>query len=117
LWKRFAQTKILRRFERQFLKQVADAGMFTTNGSFGVIGTGSLDAKLFRAIIGSIPDGIWEFVCHPGYIDRELRTIRTRLRESREKELAVLTSPDARAVLADRHIELISYTDLAAKSR
>lgn len=117
LWKRYAQTRILRRYERRFLKQVADAGMLTPNGSFGVISTGSLDAELFRAVIGSIPDGAWEFVCHPGYIDRELGTIRTRLRASREKELAVLTSPAARAALADRHIELISYTALAANPR
>jgi hopanoid biosynthesis associated protein HpnK len=114
LWKRYAQTKILRRYEREFLRQVADAGMITTDGSFGVISTGSLDAELFRAVVGSIPDGTWEFVCHPGYIDNELGTIRTRLRESREKELAVLISEEARAAIADRHIELISYADLAA---
>jgi hopanoid biosynthesis associated protein HpnK len=117
LWKRYAQTKILRRYEYQFLRQVADAGMLTTDGSFGVISTGSLDAKLFSAVIGSIPDGTWEFVCHPGYIDKDLGTIRTRLRESREKELAVLTSEDARSAIADRHIELISYADLAANPR
>jgi predicted glycoside hydrolase/deacetylase ChbG (UPF0249 family) len=114
LWKRFAQTKILRRYEQEFLKQVASAGMLTTEGSFGVISTGSLDGELFRAVIGSIPDGTWEFVCHPGYIDKELGTIRTRLRESREKELALLTSAEAREALAVRHIELISYADLGS---
>jgi predicted glycoside hydrolase/deacetylase ChbG (UPF0249 family) len=93
---------------------VADAEMVTTNGSFGVIGTGALDAKLFRTIIDSIPEGTWEFVCHPGYIDEELAAVRTRLRESREKELAVLTSPEARAAVAARHIELISYSTLTA---
>jgi hopanoid biosynthesis associated protein HpnK len=114
LWKRYAQTRILRRYQRQFLTQVAEAGMHSPDGSFGVISTGALDGKLFRAIIGSVPEGTWEFVCHPGYIDNELETIRTRLRESREREREVLTSNDARAALADRHIELISYADLGA---
>jgi predicted glycoside hydrolase/deacetylase ChbG (UPF0249 family) len=69
---------------------------------------------LFRAVIGCIPDGTWEFVCHPGYNDEELSRVKTRLRESRETELAVLKSPDARQILADYHIELISYRDLVA---
>jgi predicted glycoside hydrolase/deacetylase ChbG (UPF0249 family) len=70
--------------------------------------------NLFRAIIGCIPEGTWEFVCHPGYQDQELALVNTRLRESREKELAILTSTEARQILADHHIELISYRDLVA---
>lgn len=114
LWTRYTETKILRQYHRSFRKHVTDAGMITTDGSFGVISTGALDAELFRAIVGSIPDGTWEFVCHPGYIDEDLSTIRTRLRESREKELAVLTSEDARRALAENGVELISYADLIA---
>ena len=114
LWTRYTETKILRRYHDEFRQRVEDAGMVTTDGSFGVISTGALDAELFRAIVGSIPDGTWEFVCHPGYIDEELETIRTRLRESREKELAVLTSDDARQIISRNGIELISYSDLTA---
>ncbi len=44
----------------------------TTDGSLGVLATGVLDMKLFTAIIESIPEGTWEFVCHPGYNDAEL---------------------------------------------
>ncbi len=113
LWTRYTETKILRRYQRRFLQLVTEAGMITPDGGFGVVSTGALDLDLFRAIIGSIPDGTWEFVCHPGYVDEALGTIRTRLRESREKELAVLTSDDARRALAEHGIELISYSDLA----
>ena len=114
LWKRYTQTKLLRRFRHDFLQQVADAGMVTTDGSFGVVSTGALDVELFGAIVGSIPEGTWEFVCHPGYIDEELGKVRTRLRESRENELKVLTSEEARQVLDEHAIELISYADLCA---
>lgn len=113
LWTRYTETRILRRYHAHFRKQVSDAGMVTPDGSFGVISTGALDAALFRAIINSIPDGTWEFVCHPGYVDADLGMIRTRLRESREKELAVLTSEEARTILNERDIQLISYADLA----
>jgi len=112
LWTRYTETKILRRYHRQFRQLASEAGMVTPDGSFGVISTGALDLNLFRAIVGSIPDGTWEFVCHPGYVDEALGTIRTRLRESREKELQVLTSEEARQMLAEHGIELISYADL-----
>ncbi len=82
------------------------------DGTLGIEVTGTLDETLFRAIAGSIPDGTWEFVCHPGYNDADLRAAKTRLRESREMELRVLTLPGAREVLAREGMQLISYRDL-----
>lgn len=114
LWTRYTEVTVLRRYEAQFRELVAREGMTTTDGSFGVLVTGALDEALFEAIIGSIPEGTWEFVCHPGYNDTELDGIRTRLRSSREKELAVLTSDHARELLKKHNIELISYHQLTA---
>jgi predicted glycoside hydrolase/deacetylase ChbG (UPF0249 family) len=74
--------------------------------------TGALDERLFRAIAEIIPEGTWEFVCHPGYNDDDLKSASTRLRESRETELRVLTMPEARELLSNQGIELISYRDL-----
>ncbi len=113
LWTRYGEVKVLKRFQDAFRQKVKDAGMATPDGSFGVVVTGALDEDLFRAIIGCIPEGTWEFVCHPGYNDDELANMRTRLRGSREKELQVLTSPAARQILDEHHVELISYRDLA----
>jgi predicted glycoside hydrolase/deacetylase ChbG (UPF0249 family) len=114
LWQRYGEVTLLRKYHHGFRDRLRRHKMVTPDGSFGVVVTGALDMDLFRAVIGCIPDGTWEFVCHPGYNDEELSRIKTRLRESREKELAVLTSPDARQILADHHIELISYRDLIA---
>jgi predicted glycoside hydrolase/deacetylase ChbG (UPF0249 family) len=91
---------------------VADAGVLTTDGTVGVVGTGAMDLNLFEVIIDSLPEGTWEFVCHPGYNDAELDNIRTRLRESRAEELRLLTSPEAREILARSGVQLISYRDL-----
>ena len=44
----------------------------------------------------------------------ELDGVRTRLRSSREKELAVLTSDRAHDLLEKHGIELISYHQLTA---
>jgi len=114
LWTRYIETRILRRYHRDFREFVKKAGMITTDGSFGVISTGALDPDIFNAIANSIPEGTWELVCHPGYVDADLGRIRTRLRESREQELAILTSEQARQALAKHGVELISYADLIA---
>jgi len=112
LWKRFAQLNVLRNFAAKFRREVEAHGLRTTDGSVAVLVTGSLDLKLFREIVDNIPEGTWEFVCHPGYNDAELRNVRTRLRESRAKELELLTSDGARQALQARGIELISYHEL-----
>ncbi|HYM77483.1 MAG TPA: ChbG/HpnK family deacetylase [Candidatus Dormibacteraeota bacterium] len=113
LWTRYAEVRILRRFAGKFREAVDREGFFTPNGTLGIEVTGTLDETLFHAIAHSIPEGTWEFVCHPGYNDTDLQAANTRLRESREAELRVLTIPAARERLAQQGIELISYHDLA----
>src|SRR5271169_4439686 len=83
LWTRFAELNVLRNFAGKFRREVEAHGLRTTDGSVAVIATGTLDLKLFRKVVEGIPEGTWEFVCHPGYNDAELDKIRTRLRQSR----------------------------------
>ena len=113
LWTRFAEVRILHSFAGRFREAVDREGFATTDGTLGIEVTGTLDETLFHAISQSIPEGTWEFVCHPGYNDADLNAARTRLRESRETELRVLTLPSAREVLSRGGIELISYHELA----
>ncbi|MGB8065259.1 MAG: ChbG/HpnK family deacetylase [Candidatus Sulfotelmatobacter sp.] len=112
LWTRFAEVRILRSFAGKLRAAVDREGFATTDGTLGIEVTGALDETLFRAIAKSIPAGTWEFVCHPGYNDADLQAAHTRLRESRETELRVLTLPGARELLAQDGIQLISYRDL-----
>ena len=114
LWTRYSEVRALRGFFAGFRRTVAEMGMLTTDGSFGVLGTGALDEKLFASICGCIPEGTWEFVCHPGYNDTALSGVRTRLRASREAELKILTSADAKQTLERHGIEPISYRELSA---
>ena len=112
LWTRYAQLRILGGFAKNFRSAVAREGFVTPDGTLGIEVTGTLDETLFHAIAESIPEGTWEFVCHPGYNDADLQKANTRLRESRETELRVLTLPGAREILEQKRIQLISYRDL-----
>ncbi len=90
---RKAETWALRAALRgRWLKDVRAAGFETTDGSLGVASTGALDETRLRRMLVQMREGSWELVCHPGYNDQELATVKTKLRESREVEMAALMS-------------------------
>ncbi len=107
-WKRQFQLRILQRYRSSFRNELAKARMVTPDGCIGIAVTGGLTLASFQAIIENLPEGTWEFVSHPGYSNAELDQVTTRLRESREQELAILTSEAGKQVLERERIELIS---------
>ncbi|HEV2715802.1 MAG TPA: ChbG/HpnK family deacetylase, partial [Terriglobales bacterium] len=117
LWMRWFKIAALQGLAARFRTLVKSADMVTPDGTVGIVSTGALDERLFRFIIERLPEGTWEFVCHPGYNDADLRGIRTRLRDSRERELRLLTSDASRNLLTGCGVALISYRDLANVSR
>jgi predicted glycoside hydrolase/deacetylase ChbG (UPF0249 family) len=74
--------------------------------------TGSYGSKDLIDVIRALPEGVTEFMCHPGRCGDDLRAARTRLKESREEELHALTSPDVRAALAEAGVTLTTFRDL-----
>lgn len=102
------EVRLLRLLESHFRRIVTEEGFTTTDGSLGVLATGTLDANSIASLLRAAPaHGTYELVTHPGYNDAELATVRTRLRQSREAErealLALRQFPD---------VELISFTTL-----
>jgi len=87
---RLWQVRLLRTRLRAFLRAVDEAGLVTTDGAIGVLATGTLESKALRRLLEAMPEGTWELVCHPGYMDAALDGVRTRLRESRAIEHAAL---------------------------
>jgi predicted glycoside hydrolase/deacetylase ChbG (UPF0249 family) len=81
----------------------------TTDHFTGFRLTGRLDAHRLAAALGKLSPGLTEFMCHPGKLGPELRSAPTRLRQSREIELAALKSPEVRRVIGDREIQLVNY--------
>jgi hopanoid biosynthesis associated protein HpnK len=108
-WKRRFQLGILKSFRTTFRKALEESGVRTPDGCVGIVATGGITQDTFRQLIENLPEGTWEFVTHPGYNDAELDGIRTRLRHSRENELAILISPETRELLQREQIDLISY--------
>ena len=90
--------------------------MITPDGCIGIVATGGLTLATFTSLIENLPEGTWEFVSHPGYNDADLDKVTTRLRQSRDKELAILTSPTVKDLIHSEGIELISYRQFAETS-
>ena len=112
LWLRSCGVLTFRVFAGEFRKAIREAGMATTDGTVGIAVTGELDEKSLLSLLDALPEGTWELVCHPGYADADLSATGTRLVASREVELDALSSPQTRARLQARGIDLISYADL-----
>jgi chitin disaccharide deacetylase len=74
--------------------------------------TGRYGAAELADVIRNLPEGSTEFMCHPGLCTEELRAARTRLKDSRRRELDALTSPEVRAALEESGVKLARYRDL-----
>jgi len=91
-------------------REMADhAGIATSDYFCGIAQTGVLTREGVEKLLESLPDGTTELMCHPGYMDEELRKTATRLQESRQTELQILTDGSLRKLVARRGIRLISY--------
>jgi len=112
LWLRSAGVMAFGMFAAEFRRAIKEQGMVSTDGTVGIAATGLLDQDKLSRILEALPEGTWELVCHPGYSDADLQSAGTRLTQSREIELAALTSVATKEALARRKIELISYSDL-----
>jgi hopanoid biosynthesis associated protein HpnK len=112
LWLRSVGVTAFGMFAAEFRRAIKEQGMASTDGTVGIAVTGLLDQPKLLRIFEALPEGTWELVCHPGYSDAELQSAGTRLTQSREIELAALTSEVTKKTLARLKIELISYADL-----
>ena len=112
-WKRRFQLGLLRSLRGGFCNALEESGILTPDGCVGIAVTGGLTLETFRQLIESLPEGTWEFVTHPGYNDTELDGVKTRLRHSRERELAILTSPEVKGLLQREQVKCISYREFA----
>lgn len=118
-WLRPLEVRLLHRFRAGFeaLPQLRSGAVNTTDGTIGISATGMLDQTTLSAMLEAMPDGVWELVTHPGYNDRDLDAVTTRLRATREIERAALlatfakTSPNG---LQPSPTELIHYGDLGS---
>ena len=98
------------------LPQLRSGQVRTTSGTLGISATGSLNADTLRALLDLLPNGTWELVCHPGYNDRDLDAITTRLRATRDIERTALLDAFSQQSPNPPAVQLINYKDLGMQS-
>ena len=103
----------LRLLRGRFERVLARHGCRTTDHFAGFQMTGRFRTRELVRLIGALPDGITELMCHPGYLGGDLRRAHTRLKESREHELEALLAAETRAALTAAGVELVNYRMLA----
>jgi predicted glycoside hydrolase/deacetylase ChbG (UPF0249 family) len=87
-------------------------GFKSTDHFTGFRLTGRYGPAELTELIRGLPEGSTEFMCHPGLCTDELRAARTRLKESRRRELDALVSPEVRAAFEESGVKLARYRDL-----
>jgi predicted glycoside hydrolase/deacetylase ChbG (UPF0249 family) len=110
------QLRIIHHLRPRFLAlpQIRNGRVITTDGTLGISATGHLNTTTLSATLDAMPDGLWELVCHPGYNDRDLDAITTRLRSTREIEISALTAAFAGTSKQLAHpprLQLINYRE------
>jgi predicted glycoside hydrolase/deacetylase ChbG (UPF0249 family) len=111
-WTQRAVGRALHLARRRFHGVLQRRGLRTTDWFAGFQLTGHLHPAALTEVIRGLPEGVTEFMCHPGYCTDELLAARTRLKESRERELEALCSPRVREALGEAGVALVSYRDL-----
>jgi predicted glycoside hydrolase/deacetylase ChbG (UPF0249 family) len=107
--KQGVQARGLKLLARDAREMADHAGLATTDYFCGIAQTGVLTREGVERLLENLPEGTTELMCHPGYADEELRRTGTRLQESRQAELQILTDARVRKLVATRGIRLLSY--------
>lgn len=114
-WPKRATSGGLTFVRRRFERVLAERHCRTTDHFAGFQITGRFRTRELVALIQALPEGSTELMCHPGRLTGELRAARTRLKESREQELAALIAPETRRAIEETGIELVNYRTLGEK--
>jgi predicted glycoside hydrolase/deacetylase ChbG (UPF0249 family) len=93
----------------RFHRVLTSHGCRTTDHFAGFQITGRFRAPELARLIRGLPEGLTEFMCHPGYCGVHLRQAHTRLKESRQREMEALIAPEVRAALVEAEVELVNY--------
>jgi hopanoid biosynthesis associated protein HpnK len=115
--KQGVQARGLKLLARDAREMAERAGIVTADYFCGIAQTGVLTKAGVQKLLGSLPEGTTELMCHPGYADEDLRKSHTRLQESRQTELRILTDKTIRKSVAELGIRLINYEQASVTGR
>lgn len=96
---------------RYYLRLARDLNVKMTDHFVGFRLTGRLTEHTLSIALGALPEGVTEFMCHPGYLGPQLQAAATRLKQSRVRELEALTSPAIRALINEAGVRLSPFAE------
>jgi chitin disaccharide deacetylase len=111
-WQRRVVSRGLGFARARFHRVLTRHGCRTTQHFAGFQLTGHYDGAELARLIRQLPEGVTEFMCHPGFCTEELLAARTRLKESRRRELDALTSAEVRAAIQESGVTLARYAEI-----
>jgi len=101
----------MRQISDSLKREIVAAGVKTSDWfSWDFYDEGATLENIER-IISQCPDGVLEIMSHPGEPEELIYSVSS-YNAQREKELAVLMSPEFKAFLRERDVELISFAEL-----
>lgn len=107
--KQGVQARGLKLLASDAYEKAARAGIVSADYFCGIAQTGELTKEGLLRLLEILPEGTTELMCHPGYVDPQLAKSPTRLQNSRERELLILTDTGVRNLVASQGIRLIDY--------
>ena len=110
------QARGLKLIARDARELAEHAGLATADYFCGIAQTGELTREGVTRLLEVLPEGTTELMCHPGYADDALVKSATRLKVSRQTELAILTDTTIRNLVASRGIRLVDYAFIAEEA-
>jgi len=110
--KQGVQARGLKLLARDARAMAERAGVATADFFCGIAQTGALTKSGVQQLLASLPEGTTELMCHPGYADTDLQKTATRLQQSRQTELKILTDTGIRKSVATLGIRLINYSEI-----
>jgi len=115
--KQGVQARGLKLLARDARQRAERAGLSAADYFCGIAQTGALTKPGVLQLLARLPQGTTELMCHPGYADEALRKSSTRLQESRQTELQILTDKEIRKTVAALGIRLINYSEIGESAR
>jgi predicted glycoside hydrolase/deacetylase ChbG (UPF0249 family) len=113
---RRAAIKLIGRLRPRFAANLRlhQGRIHTTDGTVAISATGQFNSATLAQILAALPtSGTYEICCHPGYNDRDLDRVTTRLRAHREVEREALLTGIPRILTSPNAPTLLHYGALA----
>ncbi len=111
-WKRRMIAKATQMLAPAFTRMMEAHELLAPDGFTGFILTGRQTQEALDATLARVPEGITELMCHPGYMDADLQSSATSLREQRVREFELVASPARKLLLEKLGVSLTSFRDL-----